>query len=207
MSSGKEKFQQLPISGARRRLFKNDNLSLEVSNSKSRFVYSTFSHFLEHCLTHLETHFEYRAIKSSEDIIELLDLKEYSRRRLSPLFADLLKMIEYSVNDGPVTTGHLLIVLHLCDTREHNLWARLQAAVTVFDMMRTTSMTTAFSATAKQPVMNLQQLRTLLWYSLGLQDFNDQFFVDRFFDMSYLQANLGRTFYRAVVENGSQLLE
>src|SRR5699024_8629258 len=76
-------------------------------------------------------------------LIKLLDLKRYARNRevdsivnslrLSSIFVDLVKIIEYSVAT-PITTVHLLVILHLCDVREHDMWARLEAALTLFDM-------------------------------------------------------------------------
>lgn len=242
-----EEFQYLPISGVRRKRCIQGKMPLPkgVLEKKHERIYNAFCQFIEHCLTHLETHFEYRVIESSEDLINLLDLKRYARERaldsivtslrLSSLFGDLLKIIEHSVN-SPVTTVHLLAILHLCDVREHNLWARLETAVSLFDMAReatkaapekgvtsaalqlfTASSTnpssssksscTLSSDTPEAPMLNLDEFRTLLWYSLGMQDFNDQFFVNRQFDLKFLRANLTRIFYRAVAENAVQLLE
>ncbi|KAI2805915.1 hypothetical protein BLOT_004925 [Blomia tropicalis] len=56
------------------------------------------------------------------------------------------------------------------------------------------------------PWINLIELRTLLWYCLGLQEFNDEFFIDRQFDIRLIHDLLTCTFRRATVENGPQLL-
>lgn len=242
-----EEFQYLPISGVRRKRCVQGKVPLPkgVLEKKHERIYDAFSQFVEHCLTHLETNFEYRMIESSEDLTNLLDLKRYARERaldsivtslrLSSLFGDLMKIIEHTVHT-PVTTMHLLAILHLCDVREHNLWSRLETAVTLFDMAREATKAapekgitsaalklftsnssntssskknscTLSSDTPEAPTLNLNELRTLLWYSLGMQDFNDQFFVNRLFDLKFLRANLTRIFYRAVAENGVQLLE
>lgn len=240
-----EEFQFLPISGVRRRRQGQVPLPKGVLEKKQERIFKAFCQFIEHCIGHLETHFEYRMIESSEDLINLLDLKRYAHEhaldsiltslRLSSLFGDLLKIIEHSSN-SPVTTMHLLVILHLCDVREHNLWARLETAVSLFDMAReatksasekgitsstlplfTSSSTSTSSSnkssrtlssdTPEAPMLNLDELRTFLWYSLGLQEYNDQFFVNRFFDLKFLRANLTRIFYRSVAENAVQLFE
>jgi len=153
-------------------------------------------------------------IESSDDMIQLIGLKQYiddaevfDSLRLSSLFMDLLKIVEYSVHI-PVTTVHLLVVLHLAEIREHDTWQRINAAVQLLDMLRESTRCMAnpddksssiessplgsnrlklpkrkrlnkidpITGTSIGPWLHLTELRTLLWYSLGLQEFNDLYY-------------------------------
>ena len=242
-------FQHLPISGACRPLIKNivPSAKLFDIDKKNHLMLEMFSRFVEHCLGYLEQKFEFRLIESSDDVFSLIGLKEYvnddeilESLRLSSIFVDILKIIEYTV-PNPVTTIHLLAILHLCDVREPDMWVRIETVVRLLDMTReaikasiekdilhSNNVKQKFKNVASQPAnrsmsssrlgtpilieptspwLNLTELHTLLWYSLGLQEFNDQFFFDTQFDLDYLRTNLTCTFNRATVENASQLLD
>lgn len=213
-SYGTKEFEYLNVSGARRRIFSTHSCPTlhKLTNQRDIKVHELFCRLIENCLTNLESNFELRPIKSANDIIELLCLEQIASKeeidllRTKVNFVDLLTMLEFSL-PIPVSTIHLLIALHLVDVREYDSWTRIETAIRLFDMVREASTNTVNTNNDNSlPWINLIELRTLLWYCLGLQEFNDEFFIDRQFDIRLIHDLLTCTFRRATVENGPQLL-
>ncbi|XP_027196036.2 uncharacterized protein LOC113790553 [Dermatophagoides pteronyssinus] len=200
-------FQYLPISKVKRKLFRSESFTFTTIDDDNRLLYEIFSRLIEHCITKMEKHFHYRPIKSSKEIPVLLKLFEFipidsTLRTLNTIFMDLVKMLQMTVSI-PITTIHLLIILHLCDIREKDLWERIRIVIRLFNQMhpKTTNETNNM-----EPYLTMNEFQTFLWYSLGLNEFNNQYFLQHHFDYRYIRENLCRLFFRAVNENAPQLI-
>lgn len=180
-------------------------------------VYYTFCEFIEHCINILENKFVDKEISSSLEVIKLLELENFVNDeetwdvlKHTSIFTDLIKIVEFTVYQ-PINTIHLLIVMHLCDLREPDMWERIRVATRLFHMLghnyENNNRTNTRVPKLYNPVIRLSQFRTLLWYTLGVQEFNDQFFTQAEFDYEYIVTNLVRLFNRAVSENACQLLD
>ncbi|XP_054169098.1 lysophosphatidylcholine acyltransferase 1-like [Oppia nitens] len=204
--------KRLPLSGVIRKEFDISKtvpqfaLTSDVAQEK-RYVYETFCHKIQTCINDIEKKGEIRTIESTEDLAQLLGYDKSSKIVKSSAFVDLLKALEFSTVDGP-TTLHLLAVLHLCDCREPDLWERIRAAINLLSLhMKTSKSDDKFrpESPESEATLNLLNFKTLLWYSLGLQQFNDRFFVKHDFDFQYIRQNMKRLFKRAVDENAQSL--
>lgn len=209
-------YQYLPISNMNRPLYKTmmkNNCPFDL-NRKEQLIFETFLPLIEHCITSLEKNFQFRAIESSDDIISLLNLVNFvdseetlKELRGSDLFIDLVKMLEMNVPYS-INTLHLLIVLNLCDVRERDLWKRIETVVKLFYRMHVEQNAENGYKNNKDinEYLTLDEFRTFLWYSLGLSEFNDNYFVNNRFTYFYLRNNLTKLFWRAINENAPQLI-
>ena len=158
----------------------------------------------------MEMNFQYRIIESSNDLLNLWKLSEFIRndatiQSLKGIFIDFIKMLEMTVA-LPITTMHVLIILHLCDIREYDLWERIRVAIRLFDRMHP-SPSQSDKMITNEPYLTMNEFQTLLWYSIGLNEFNDYYFLQNHFDYRYIRENLCRLFWRAVNENAPQLIQ
>nr|XP_046915876.1 uncharacterized protein LOC124496402 [Dermatophagoides farinae] len=204
-------FQHLPISNVRRRIFRfNTTSALIAIDDNNRLLYEIFCRLIEHCITVMEMNFQYRIIESSNDLLNLWKLSEFIRndatiQSLKGIFIDFIKMLEMTVA-LPITTMHVLIILHLCDIREYDLWERIRVAIRLFDRMHP-SPSQSDKMITNEPYLTMNEFQTLLWYSIGLNEFNDYYFLQNHFDYRYIRENLCRLFWRAVNENAPQLIQ
>ncbi|OTF79039.1 hypothetical protein BLA29_004019 [Euroglyphus maynei] len=163
------------------------------------------------CITMMmENNFQYKIIESSNDIPIIWKLSEFINNDdfivqiLKNIFNDLMKMLQITLST-PITTIHLLIILHLCDLREFDLWERIRTAIRLFDRIDPKKIATN-NPYDEQPNLTMNEFQTLLWYSIGLNEFNQKYFLQKQFDYRYLRENLCRLFTRAIHENAPQLL-
>lgn len=213
-------YENLSVSGTQRKCINLDQVKAPQGlNEEIKQIYKILCKLIEHCISNLENNFVVRPIISSDDVIRLLDLQAFlgdddtlNSLKCTSTFVNLVKIMEFNVNT-PITTFHLLIILHLCDIREKNLWERIRVAMRLFQLHRFSTSATATSSCEKanlpkeNPEISFEQFRTLLWYVLGIQEFNDHYFIQSEFDYEYLREHLPRQFRRAVIDNGCQLVD
>lgn len=216
-----ERSERLNVSKTKRRYCKatSDLAPTDKLPTSKQILYEHYVYFIQHLIRKLEKNFEYRAIESSEDLIELLDLDHYTQTKnvamelkLTFLVVKLLEVLEHTLEGGPPTTLHLLAVLHLNDLRETEPWERVRVVMRLLQRARLQAGglrpgSKTLNEDVQKPKLVLEDYRTLVWYLLGVQVFNDGLFRQQYFDYDFVRHRLQLHFTRAMLDNAPHLME
>lgn len=216
-----ERSERLGVSKTKRRYCKTtaDLPTADKLPPSKQMLFENYVYFIQHSIRKLEKNFEYRAIESSEDLIQLLDLDHYTQTKnvamelkLTSLVVKLLQVLEHTVEGGPPTTLHLLAVLHLNDLRESEPWERIRVVMRLLQRARHQAggLRPGRDTPAEdvhKPKLVLEDYRTLVWYVLGVQVSNHGFFRQQYFDFDFVRHHLQSHFTRALLDNAPHLVE
>jgi len=122
-----------------------------------------------------------------------MDLKHCTQVSRSSSVDELLAALGQTL--GVLSTEELYSLLLLCDLSKSNLWQRVHD---FFEYIVSRN-------EQNQGFLSINHFKLLLWYCLGFEAVDEDYFADKLITFDYIATHLVPTFRRAVEENAPSL--